>query len=107
MAKKIKFTIGTKKYTLEYNRESIKEMEYGGLSVLSAESKPITFTLGAFRYAFIMHHPELSDEEIEGIYKNFKNKDELIKVLSEMIGETVESLMEEPDEKNAIMWEIN
>ncbi len=44
-------------YTLEFTRDSIKQMERTGFSLDVAQTQPMTSLLTLFKGAFIAHHP--------------------------------------------------
>lgn len=54
-----------KVYTLEFNRATIKEAENNGFDITSAGKKPVTAFSILWRYAFKMHHPEVTAEQAE------------------------------------------
>ena len=100
MAKTIKFPYDGKDYTLEFNRRSIERMEQNG-----CDSKPLTTITRLFEGAFLMHHPYCKKETIDEIFKEFTNKKELLKALTQMYAEPLEALVEDSTSKNAIAWD--
>jgi len=56
-----------KVYTLEFNRKAIKEAEANGFDITIAGRKPVTAFTILWRYAFKMHHPEVTPEQAEQI----------------------------------------
>ena len=104
---KIKFSHNEKEYTLEYTRDSVATMETDyGLSILKMTDSVVNNMTAIIYGAFIANHPKVSKDEIDEIYSEITNKQELMEALSEMLAETVNSLFGEPKKsaKN-IKWE--
>ena len=94
-------------YTLEYTRDSIKQMERGGFSFEKAGDTPITSLLALFKGAFIAHHPRTSQSVIDEIWDNLGDKDGLFEALANLYNEPMEALMKEPeDESKKIAWKV-
>ena len=94
-------------YTLEYTRDSVKQMERGGFSIETAADTPITSLLTLFKGAFIAHHPRTSQNTIDEIWENLGNKDGLFEALANLYNEPMEALMKEPeDESKKIAWSV-
>lgn len=107
MNTKITLTYNGEKYTLEYDRMSIKMLEKAGFQYEAFLDKPLTNIELAFTGAFIKNHPKLQQTVIDEIYASCENKQELIGVLSKMINECYESLLVEPDGKSGnATWEV-
>ena len=108
MAKKLNFEYKGKEYTLEYTRESIKQMEREGFVASDITTKPMTTLPQLFAGAFKAHHKfDTKQKQIDEIFSMFKSKNALIEKLAEMYSEPLEELMEDSDEGNAIAWEAN
>lgn len=106
MNTKINLTYQGVNYTLEYNRMSVKALENNGFSLEEFSKKPMSNIEMAFAGAFIANHRKISQSTIDDIYKQCKNKDSLIEVLTKMITECYESLMDEPEENEGnVSWE--
>ena len=106
MAKTINFTYDGRDYTLEFTRNSIKEMERDGFNIRDLSSKP-TFTVELmFAGAFKAHHRFVKPDVIDAIYKELTDKEKLIIKLVEMYEETILTLLGE-NEENAgnVQWE--
>ncbi len=105
MNSNITFEYEGKKYTLEYTRASIKKMEAQGFDINKLESAPMTMIDLVIKGSFLANHSYLTEGELDDILAHLTNKNGLLEVLSGMIGETYESLLEDPsdDEKN-IIW---
>ena len=108
MAKQLNFEYKGKEYTLEYTRESVRQMEREGFKSSDVIEKPMLTLPKLFAGAFKAHHKwGTKPQDIEEIYNNFKNKDALFEKLAEMYNEPMEAMLDEPDEGNAIAWEAN
>lgn len=108
MAKKLEFTYQGKDYTLEYTRESVKQMEREGFVANDIVNKPMSTLPKLFVGAFKAHHKyDVKQKQIEEMFDLFKNKDALIEKLAEMYHEPFEALMDDSDGGNAIAWEAN
>ena len=107
MAKKISFEYKGKEYTLEYTRESVKQMQREGFAASDLVNKPMIVLPQLFAGAFKAHHRfDVKQKDIEEIFAQFKNKQALVEKLAEMYHEPLETLMDDPeDEGNAIAWE--
>ena len=108
MAKKLNFEYKGKEYTLEYTRESIRQMEREGFVAADIATKPMTTLPQLFAGAFKAHHKfDTKQKQIDEIFTMFKSKNALIEKLAEMYAEPIEELMDDTDEGNAIAWEAN
>ena len=108
MAKKLEFNYQGKDYTLEYTRESVKQMEREGFVANDIISKPMLTLPRLFAGAFKAHHKyDVKQKQIDEMFDLFKNKDALIEKLAEMYHEPFEALMDDSDSGNAIAWEAN
>lgn len=107
MNTKINFTYNGVDYTLEYNRMSVKAIENSGFSLEEFSKRPMSNIEVAFAGAFIKNHRKTPQTTIDEIYAQCKDKDNLINVITKMITECYESLMDEPDENEGnIQWEV-
>lgn len=106
MNKQITFTYDGKEYTLEYTRNTVRQMERQGFVAEDVEQKPMV-ALDLFKGAFIKHHPSVSDERKETIYDALEGKKELITALFEMYADTVKTLMAEPEKGKNVKWTPN
>lgn len=108
--KSIKINYDGIDYTLEYTRKSVEEMENAGFVLSEVSKRPATNFPVLFEGAFLAHHRYATRTQglMDKMYDSLPNKQELMKKLIQMYGETVESLFDEPEpsEKNA-SWEAN
>lgn len=110
MAKQLNFNYDGKEYTLEFTRESIKQMEREGFVASDVVNKPMNTLPKLFAGAFKAHHRfDTKQKKIDEIFELFKNKQALVEKLAEMYSEPMETLMDDEaiDEGNAIAWEAN
>ena len=104
MSKKIEFTYDDELYTLEFNRDSVKKMEDHGFNIAQAENKVVSTIDALFKGAFEMHHSGTSKKKLEEIYDLFSDKTGLFEALVEMYSDTLKTLTEDNNSKNAIKW---
>lgn len=110
MAKTLSFEFENKNYTLEYTRESVKQMEREGFKGDDIVNKPMLTLPKLFSGAFKAHHKfDAKQKDIDKMFELFKNKQALVEKLAEMYAEPFETLMDDDniDEGNAIAWEAN
>lgn len=106
MDKKLTFTYDDKDYVLEYTKNTVRQMERSGFIANDFEDKPMTVLPTLFAGAFLANHSSVKREKIDRIYSKMGDKKKLIAALSEMYNNTVETLLEEPEEGN-VEWTQN
>lgn len=108
MGKQINFEYKDKEYTLEYTRESVKQMEREGFVASDIVTKPMLTLPKLFAGAFKAHHKyDTKQKQIDEIFELFTNKQALVEKLAEMYAEPIETLMDDVTEGNAIAWEAS
>ena len=108
MAKQLNFEYNNKEYTLEYTRETVKQMEREGFVANDIIAKPMLTLPKLFAGAFKAHHKyDTTQKQIDEIFELFKNKPALVEKLAEMYAEPMETLMDDVDGGNAIAWDAN
>ena len=110
MAKQIVFEYKDKEYTLEYTRESVKQMEREGFKGEDILNKPMLTLPKLFAGAFKAHHKfDAKQKLIDEMFELFTNKQALVEKLAEMYSEPIETLMDDDniDKGNAIAWEAS
>lgn len=108
MGKQLNFEYKSKEYTLEYTRETVKQMEREGFVANDIITKPMNTLPKLFAGAFKAHHKyDVKQKQIDEMFDLFTNKNALIEKLAEMYYEPFEALMDDVDEGNAITWETN
>lgn len=98
MAKTITFNFEGTEYTLEFTRASVATLERQGFNINDIADKPLTTLPALFAGAFIAHHRFVKREVIDRIFEKMTNKKDLVMKLAEMYNETIESLVDEPEE---------
>ena len=105
MNTKINFTYKDVPYTLEYNRDSITKLEQVGFVASEFMKTPMKSIDLAFKGAFLKNHRKTSEDLIDEIYKNIKNKENLIATLIKMIDECYETLFDDEENEGNIEWD--
>ena len=108
MNKKIEFEVNGEKYVLEYTRESVALMERQGFEADELIKKPMLMLPLAFQGLFYKNHRKITKQEIDKIYKSFKDKDKLMATIVDMLEECYTSLTEteEGEDSGNIDWKI-
>lgn len=107
MNTKINLTYNNVNYTLEYNRMSIKAIESEGFELELFSKKPMSMIELAFKGAFLKNHSNISPTLVEQIYAESPDKEKLIEVITTMITECYNSLIENPKDKEGnVTWEV-
>lgn len=96
-----------KEYTLAFDRKSCARTSRKGFRIEDVKNAPVIAIPLLISGAFIKFHPELTQEEVEAIWSEVRDKNALLQVLMEMYAEPINALFEDPkdDEKNAT-WEV-
>ena len=97
MNTKIELEYDGKSYTLEYDRMGVKMLENNNFNMDDFLNKPITNIDLAFQGAFLKNHSKEKLSVINEIYDSCPNKTELIASLQQMITETYDSLLSDPE----------
>lgn len=105
MSKQLEFEHDGKKYTLEFTRRTVSEMEKKGFIASEITDKPMTTLPALFAGAFLAHHRFVKQEMIEEIFSKLTKKEDLVGKLAEMYNEPIMALVEDPEEnKGNISW---
>lgn len=96
-AKQIKFTIDGTDYTLEYTRNTVKQMEQNGFRVDDIGTKPMTMLPALFAGAFLAHHRFVKQDRIDYIFSQLSEKDKLLEKLAEMYNEPISAMLDESE----------
>ena len=94
-----------KEYVLEYNRQSVRQMEGQGFVLDEITSKPMTMIPMLFEGAFIKNCKGVKRKVISDIYEGIGDKTGLLEALMEMFAETLSTLTEDNAEGN-VSWAI-
>ena len=114
MATKITVTYKNENYILEYSRFTASAIEKQGFVLDDLTTKPNIMIPLLVHGAFLKHHRELKQKNIDEIYEHIVNKsgkeneDGFITILAEMYAETISTLTDETasDEGNAATWTV-
>ena len=99
----MKFTYNDKEYCLEYTRETIKQMEAAGFKTSDIGELPATRIEQLWAGAFLAHERMVSNTVIEKMYKQMKNKEQLLQKLTEMYNSALTYLM---DDEGNVEWTV-
>lgn len=102
---KIKSERDGKEYTLAFTRMTVRRLARAGFQIEDIIKNPLDAIPMLFNGAFQAFHPKMESDELDKIWEDMPNKDELLKVLAQMYHEPIETLLDEPKEKNAT-WEV-
>ena len=100
MSKQLNFEYNGIKYTLEYTRKSVEQMEREGFVAEDIQTKPMSMLPTLFAGAFKAHHRFVKREVIDEIFSKMTNKGDLIGKLAEMYNEPIMALIDEPAESS-------
>lgn len=114
MATQITVTYKNKDFLLEYTRATARAIENMGFVAEDLANKPVTMIPLLVYGAFMRHHRDLKQKEIDEIYDNIVDKigkegeEGFIQTLREMYAETASTLMDDKpvDEGNAATWKV-
>lgn len=98
MNKNICVVYQDREYCLEFTRKSVETMERNGFVASNIETKPMTTLPALFAGAFLANHRYVKQDIIDGIFKKMTNKGELIGKLAEMYNDTLNALVDDPEE---------
>lgn len=102
---KIVLTHESKEYILEFNRNTVRQMESQGFVLDEITSKPVTMIPMLFEGAFIKNCRGTKRKTISDIYDGIADKTSLLEVLMEMYAETLATLTDNNAEGN-VSWAI-
>ena len=102
---KIVLTHEKKEYVLEYNRQSVKQMEGQGFVLDEITSKPVTMIPMLFSGAFIKNCRGTKRAVIDAIYDGIQDKTAFIEALVELYAETLSTLTDNNEEGN-VTWTL-
>ena len=108
MAKKISFTDDKIRYTLEFTRDSVKQMEKNGFSISNVSSQIVTSYTELFKGAFIANHPDVEEEKITAFFEAMPEKTKLFEKLVAMYADVINTLTADPEEgSKKIVWKAD
>jgi hypothetical protein len=92
---KISLEYEKRTYTLEFTRETIRQMESLGFVADELFTKPALRIPELFYGAFAAHHRGIKRKEVDRIYNGLANRSDLITKLVEMYRDTLATLMDD------------
>ena len=107
MNKTIRFSYKDKDYTLEFTRDTVRQMERQGFVPGDIDTKPMTVIPDLFAGAFLKNHPTVKRSRIDEIYEALGGKQRLIRALIEMYNDTLETLIGDEDDEGNAEWTAN
>ena len=107
MNKQIAFQFDGKDYTLEFTRNTVRQMERRGFVADDLSTKPMSVLPDLFAGAFLANHPQIKRDKIDSIYNYMGDKQRLVAALVEMYTATIDTLLDEPDEGKNVVWTPN
>ena len=103
---KIKFDYMGTTYIMEFDRETVAQTEkMFDISIADVRDGKISAFEGLFHGAFLKHHPNIKQATVENFMKLMPDKQAVFRNLAMMFGNCVNTLLDEPEEGNAISWE--
>lgn len=103
----INFSFKGKDYELMFTRTTVKQMERNGFSINKLEDQTALTIETLFAGSFIAKHKSIKRDLVDEIYSKMPDKEKLLQTLVSMYQETLESLMDEPDESEKLEWTTN
>ena len=114
MAKTLSFEYEGRQYTLEYTRDTVRQLERQGLVADEISQKPNLYIPELWAGAFLAHHRWVKRTKIDEIYAHMGNKAALISKLVEMYRQPLVELLggddddeAAGDEGNVVEWTGN
>lgn len=113
MATKITITYNASEYTLEYSRNSVRQMEQQGFVLEKLSKQPMNMVPLLVYGAFTKNHKGIKRSLVDEIYEHITDKigdgdNGFIHALLEMYAETVNTLTDNKsvDEGNKAVWKV-
>lgn len=104
MAKTIRFSYNGKDYTLEYTRRAVRVVNERGFRPDELRNNTIVMVPLLFSGAFFAHHRNVPEKEINEIWEQMQNKEDLLTALGEMYSQPTEALMD--DSQGNVSWSV-
>lgn len=102
----IKFKYEGTEYIMEFDRETVAQTEkMFDISIADVRDGKISAFEGLFYGAFLKHHPNIKQTTVDNFMKLMPDKQGIFRNLAMMFGNCVNTLLDEPDEGNAISWQ--
>lgn len=101
----IKFKYEGTEYIMEFDRDTVSQTEKAfDISIADVRDGKISAFYGLFHGAFLKHHPNIKTPTVEKLLELMPDKQGMFRNLAMMYGNCVNTLLDEPDEGNAISW---
>ena len=102
---RITFEYEGAEYILEFDRESAQRAEMMfDVSMNELLSGKTSMMYALFTAAFLKHHPKIKTSTVQMFWNRMPDKQELYMALVTMYYNTVGTLLEDPEEGNALSW---
>lgn len=113
MSTRIEVNYKDKTYTLEYSRNTVRQMEQQGFVLDKLSEQPMNMIPMLVHGAFAKHHKGIKRNQIDDIYDHIVDKfgdggDGFVHALLEMYAETLNTLTDTvaTDEGNTAVWKV-
>lgn len=106
MSKKIEFEHDSKKYTLEFTRRTIREMENEGFRIDELSNRPMTLLPELFIGAFKCHHPYLKRKDVLAMFEEMSDRRSLLEALTDMYQEPIQAIFDEQNDPKNVKWTV-
>lgn len=104
----ITLTIDSVVYKLEYNLDTVRQMDLEGFDVEKIEEHKIAALIDLLVYAFRMHQPKMTKDEVYALLPKIEDTGELFGELVQMYSKVLESLSgAKGDSKNSKNWGVH
>lgn len=104
---KIQFESNGSTYTLEFDRKSAMDAErMFGISISEVQSGKVSMLPLLFAGAFVKHHPHIKSGVVSGMLDKMGDKASLYQALAGMYLEAASTVLEDPEEGNALAWKL-
>lgn len=99
---KITFEHEDKQYELEYTLKTAAMAERDGFMIDMLGDKPAVMIPLLFHWSFYRHHKGITKDMTSRIYKDIRDKNGLVRALSDMYADAVNALVDvDDDEENS------
>lgn len=104
---KISFKYEGTEYIMEFDRDTVSRVEKTfDITTADVVAGKYTAFYGLFYGALLKHHPKIKPATVENFIKLFPDKAGVYRALASMYNKCINTLLEEPDEGNAISWKV-
>lgn len=106
MSKQITFNYDDVTYTLEFTKNTVRQMENSGFRTSDVDDRIMNSLPELFAGAFRAHHRLVDRKKIDEIWETIPNKADLVEKLADMYNEPIRELLSEPKAKKT-EWTVN